>query len=84
MWYPFVSKSIQKYRIGYGHSEDGRHFIREDQLEESNLKPSQKKDDFDNEAVCYPYVFENENELFMLYNGNNFGETGFGIAKWIK
>ncbi|MHA8051328.1 hypothetical protein V7S79_09425 [Aquirufa sp. ROCK-SH2] len=35
---------------------------------------------WDNQMVEYPHVFEFENKIYMFYNGNNFGETGFGYA----
>jgi hypothetical protein len=30
---------------------------------------------------CYPSIFESNNEFYMLYNGNGYGKSGFGIAK---
>jgi uncharacterized protein with PIN domain len=30
--------------------------------------------------VCYPFVFAHEGVKYMLYNGNEFGKTGFGYA----
>jgi hypothetical protein len=30
--------------------------------------------------MCYPNVFQLENQIYMLYNGNTFGKTGFGLA----
>ena len=30
--------------------------------------------------VCYPYVFEYNDKLYMLYNGNGYGKTGIGLA----
>jgi hypothetical protein len=30
--------------------------------------------------VCYPCVFEHRGSKYMLYNGNGYGRTGFGIA----
>ena len=35
---------------------------------------------FDNEMQCYPYVFNTSLGKFMVYNGNNFGKKGFGLA----
>ena len=29
-------------------------------------------------------IFECNNKIYMLYNGNNFGKTGFGIAELIQ
>lgn len=39
-----------------------------------------RKNRFDSEAQCYPQVFDYENNRYMLYNGNNYGKTGFGLA----
>jgi len=33
--------------------------------------------------MCYPTVFEVEKQKYMYYNGNNYGETGIGLAKWV-
>jgi hypothetical protein len=30
--------------------------------------------------IEYPFVFDYEGQRYMLYNGNNYGETGFGMA----
>jgi hypothetical protein len=30
--------------------------------------------------VEYPWVFRHEGATYMLYNGNGYGRTGFGIA----
>ena len=35
---------------------------------------------WDSEMICYPYVFEHKDDLYMLYNGNDYGKTGFGLA----
>lgn len=35
---------------------------------------------WDSEMVEYPFVFEHNSETYMLYAGNGFGKTGFGIA----
>ena len=35
---------------------------------------------WDSEMICYPYVFEHRGRFFMLYNGNGYGKTGFGVA----
>lgn len=34
---------------------------------------------WDNEMVCYPYLFEK----YMFYNGNGYGKTGIGVAECI-
>jgi hypothetical protein len=34
--------------------------------------------------VEYPEVFEYDNDIHLLYNGNKFGETGIGYARLKK
>jgi hypothetical protein len=31
--------------------------------------------------LCYPHVFELNAKVYMLYNGNEFGRYGFGLAE---
>lgn len=37
---------------------------------------------WDSSEVCYPYVFQNGDDLLMLYCGDGYGKTGFGLARW--
>jgi hypothetical protein len=30
--------------------------------------------------ICYPFVFEHKGKIYMLYNGNDYGKEGFGLA----
>lgn len=39
-------------------------------------------DDWDEMMACYGHVFEHQGKFLMLYNGNDFGKTGFGYAEW--
>jgi hypothetical protein len=32
--------------------------------------------------IEYPYVFRQGERLLMLYNGNGYGRSGFGLAEW--
>jgi hypothetical protein len=32
---------------------------------------------------CYPHLFEVNEKIFILYNGNEFGRFGFGAAELI-
>ncbi len=73
MWYSFRGKT---YRIGYAESEDGRNWKREDDIAGINVSAS----GWDSEMIEYPFIFDHKDQRFMLYNGNNYGETGFGIA----
>lgn len=40
---------------------------------------SKSKTGWDSDMVCYPWIEDN----IMFYNGNNYGETGIGVAEWI-
>lgn len=77
MWYSYrVSKSSQYYRIGYAESDNGINWQRDDSMVGIDVS----EDGWDSEMIYYPYVFDHQGERYMLYNGNNYGETGFGIA----
>lgn len=64
------------YRMGYAHSDDLTHWTRNDVA--SDLQPSDQG--WDSEMVCYPFVFQQGHELWMLYSGNHFGRDGLGLA----
>lgn len=76
MWYSYRSGDGTKYRIGYSWSIDGVHWERKH--DEVGIDVS--KNGWDSEMICYPFVFEHKNEKYMLYNGNDYGKTGFGLA----
>ena len=75
VWFSFVDE--KSYKIGYGESTDGITFKRKDE-EISFIKDSSII--FDTEMQCYPYLFRVNEKTYMLYNGDNFGEMGFGMA----
>ena len=64
------------YRIGYAESPDGLTWERGPEPQGIGTSAS----GWDDEMICYPYVFDHEGRRYMLYNGNSFGRTGFGIA----
>lgn len=65
------------YRLGYARSESGDDWTRCD--EEIAFEPAETG--WDSEMICYPFVLEYDSETFVLYNGNGYGATGFGIAR---
>ena len=73
MWY---SCRGETYRIGYAESVDGIKWTRKDK--QSGITASDTG--WDSEMVEYPYVFEHRGEYYMLYNGNDYGRTGIGLA----
>ena len=77
MWYSYRgNKEIQTYRIGYAESENGIDWIRKD--EEVNLDVSIES--WDSEMICYPFIFKYKKNFYMLYNGNEYGKSGIGLA----
>jgi hypothetical protein len=77
MWFCSRATATQPtYRIRYAESADGIDWKR---LEKG---PGLDVSDhgWDSEMVCYPYVFDHAGSRYMLYNGNGYGRTGFGIA----
>ena len=70
------SKSSNSYRIYYAESDDLKNWIRKD----SSVGIDVSKTGWDSEMICYPYLFKHNNDVYMLYNGNSYGKTGFGIA----
>jgi hypothetical protein len=77
MWFAHrASKHISTYRIGFASSRDGLTWDRNDALAGIDVSP----EGWDSEMICYPCVFEHKGQLYMLYNGNDYGKTGFGLA----
>lgn len=64
------------YRIGYAYSEDLENWTRDD----DNIGIKLSDEGWDSKDMHYPHVFELDGNHYMLYNGNNFGRYGFGIA----
>lgn len=70
------------YRLGYAFSENLKDWTRADELLDLNL--TYDSNEWDGEMMCYPHLFKVNNEVYLLYNGNQFGKSGFGIAKLDK
>lgn len=73
MWYSYRG---QKYKIGYAESKDGVNWSRKDEI--AGIGTSE--DGWDSEMVDYPFVFAHKGKKYMLYSGNGYGKSGFGIA----
>ncbi len=65
------------YRIGYAYSENLVNWIRDD--DKAGIDVS--SEGWDSDMQCYPHVFELDGSIYLLYNGNEFGRYGFGLAK---
>lgn len=77
MWFAHrATKDIATYRIGFAYSDDGKVWQRCDEMSGIDVSES----GWDSEMICYPYIFKHENFMYMFYNGNGYGKTGFGVA----
>lgn len=70
-------KNVKRgYRLGYAWSDDMTNWVRDD----SNVGIDVSEQGWDSEMMCYPHIFECDGSVYLLYNGNEFGRHGFGIA----
>lgn len=76
----FRTNPDRGYRIGYAYSTDMKTWTRDD----ANAGISLTEGSWDSTMMCYPHLFELDGKKYMLYNGNEFGKTGFGIAELIR
>jgi hypothetical protein len=65
------------YKIGYASSNDLINWKRDDKKAGMEISES----GWDSESVSYPYIFELNNNLYMLHQGNEIGRFGFGLAQ---
>jgi hypothetical protein len=73
----FRTNKDRSYRIGYAFSDDLKNWIRDD----SKAGIDVSADGWDSEMIAYPHVFELDNNIYMLYLGNQVGRFGFGLAQ---
>lgn len=64
------------YQIGHAYSDDLMNWTRDD----GNLVIDGTPGDWDSDMLCYPHAFECCGKEYLLYNGNEFGRYGFGLA----
>ncbi len=76
MWFSYRSGGGEKYRIGYAISRDGRQW----NLSLNSTGIDVSANGWDSEMIEYPFVLDHKGERYMLYNGNGYGSTGFGLA----
>lgn len=73
MWYSYRGKH---YLIGYAESRNGYEWIRMD----DRVGIDVSSQGWDSEMIEYPSIFDHHGKRYMLYSGNGFGKTGFGMA----
>jgi hypothetical protein len=75
MWFSHKGPG-REYRMGYAESADGLAWERADADAGLDVSP----DGWDSQMVCYPFVFRHGGVQYMLYNGNDYGRDGAGLA----
>jgi hypothetical protein len=73
MWYSYRGEA---YRIGYAVSRDGLSWERRDEESGIDVSPG----GWDSHMIEYPHVFDHGSNRYLLYNGNDYGRDGFGLA----
>jgi hypothetical protein len=72
----FRSNSARGYRIGHAWSDDLVDWTRDDE----GCPLAVEAGTWDADMQCYPHVFKCDGKVYLLYNGNEFGRAGFGVA----
>lgn len=75
--FDFRKNKDRGYRIGHAYSDDLLNWTRDD----DNPRLEGTPGEWDADMQCYPHAFECDGQHYLLYNGNEFGRLGFGIAR---
>ncbi len=73
MWY---SRRTPAYSLGYAESSDGVTWRRQD----DDVVLTGETGAWEDESTAYATIFDHRGGRYMLYNGNGYGRTGFGLA----
>jgi hypothetical protein len=76
MWFSYRGGNGIPYRIGHATSTNGLKWALSLDCQDLDVCPK----GWDSDMVEYPYVFTHNGEVIMLYNGNGYGQSGFGMA----
>lgn len=80
MFYSIRKRDPARYRLGYAQSRDGLAWHRLD----ADMGLQVTDGAWDGEATSYGIDIEAGGKTWLLYNGNDFGGTGFGIAERVQ
>ncbi len=75
MWY---ATRGTHYRVAYAESTDGFNWTRKEKL--AGLLPSGNGGE--RLETTYPHVVDAWGKRWIFYNGDGYGESGFGVAEW--
>jgi predicted GH43/DUF377 family glycosyl hydrolase len=76
----FRTNPERGYRLGYAWSDDLINWTRDDK----NAGIKYSENGWDSKMQCYPHIFNCDDKVYLLYNGNEFGKHGFGIAELLS
>jgi len=79
MWFSYRSGSGQSYRIGNAVTQGGPSNWT---LNLDSVGIDVSPAGWDSEMIEYPFVFDHKGARYMLYNGNGFGSSGVGLARF--
>ncbi len=74
----YISTISSGFQLAFAKSIDG---ISWNNIDVFGLDKSNVSSDWDSQMIAYPSIIEIDNECFLFYNGNNYGEKGFGSAR---
>ena len=77
--FDFRTNPQRGYRLGHAFSDDLQNWRRDDAWIEMGSGPGE----WDSDMRCYPHIFSDEDKIYLLYNGNQFGRHGFGLAELV-
>ncbi len=72
----FRANKDRGYRLGHAWSDDLAQWTRDD----AGVGIDVSGEGWDSDMLCYPHLFKCDGLTYLLYNGNEFGRHGFGIA----
>lgn len=76
--FDFRENPLNSYKIGY--AQIIKNQVTRSEVEWCGEDPSP----MENIMQCYPSFIQWEDKNYVIYNGNSFGMTGFGIAEFIR
>ena len=77
MHYSVRRRSPARYRLGLAHSRNGLDWQRSDDHLGLDVSPGE----WDGDSVEYGAEVQAGGRTWLLYNGDDFGATGFGVAE---
>ncbi len=78
--FDFRNRGEGSYKLGYASSTDLKNWVRND----SFFSSISNRTTWDATMQCYPNLFIFDDSLYCAYNGNEFGKSGFGLAKCVE